>query len=308
MADIDEAIMEELNALRKGPGAHAARLDAHTGTYLREFAGAEPGRRIDRERLLTKLTICAGRLSHEEGRVALAGLAILKETRELTHFSDRVAWVARSGHFSSRTARRRIDDAQLKLAEEIARELGRDPEESPDGWYLREFNTLLRLDRLAPVAYEERRIVATRDGLDRIRAWWDIPQMDEPPDITVDVSRGGSLTASKSQDGKLQLLVALPEPLKEGQEHLLKVELTVTAMRPHYVFTPEMRCDMFRLQVRFDPGRLPTWVREVRGETVRTFDKPRPGPHTIRPDGAGEIGLEFEKPVRYLGYGAQWHL
>jgi hypothetical protein len=77
-------------------------------------------------------------------------------------------------------------------------------------------------------------------------------------------------------------------------------------MRPHYIFTPELGCDLFRLRVRF--GRRPEWVREVRGETVRAFDAAEPGPGKLELDKADEVDLTFPEPQRYLGYGAQWQL
>ena len=79
-------------------------------------------------------------------------------------------------------------------------------------------------------------------------------------------------------------------------------------MCPHYIFTPECRCDRFVLRLRFDIRNPPKWVRRVNGETVRTFDDPPPGAEYLTPDAAGELILEFGSPVAYLGYGAQWQL
>ena len=76
--------------------------------------------------------------------------------------------------------------------------------------------------------------------------------------------------------------------------------------QPHYIFTPEYQCNAFDLTVRFDLDHPPSWVREVRGETVRTFDTPRPRTENLVPDGAGEVHVRFENPTKYLGYGLQW--
>jgi hypothetical protein len=77
-------------------------------------------------------------------------------------------------------------------------------------------------------------------------------------------------------------------------------------MRPHYIFTPELECHAFDLRVRFDPQRLPAWVRLVDGETVRMFDPPRPGTEQVAIDSSGEAHASFTRPALYLGYGLQW--
>ncbi len=77
-------------------------------------------------------------------------------------------------------------------------------------------------------------------------------------------------------------------------------------MRPHYIFTPEYRCNAFDLTVRFDVDRPPGWVRKVTRETVRTFDIPRLNGDQMQLNGAGEVHVRFDNPVLYLGYGLQW--
>jgi hypothetical protein len=72
------------------------------------------------------------------------------------------------------------------------------------------------------------------------------------------------------------------------------------------LMTPECQCNRFDLTVRFDPVRLPDWIRRVDGETVRTFKNPRPGTDLLVPDAAGEVHQEFHDLALYLGYGIQW--
>jgi hypothetical protein len=108
--------------------------------------------------------------------------------------------------------------------------------------------------------------------------------------------------------GAFQYVVRFPEPLRSGQHHEygLVLRLAVQEMRPHYVFTPEIQCNLFDLRVRFDPARPPNWVRCVRGETVRTFEAGRPAGEMLSPDPAGEVHVRFAEPLMYLGYGVQW--
>jgi hypothetical protein len=75
--------------------------------------------------------------------------------------------------------------------------------------------------------------------------------------------------------------------------HMLKL--------PHCLVTPEGQCDGFDLTVRFDPARLPDWIRRVDGETVGRFENPRPAGELLVPDAAGEVHQEFRGLALYLG-------
>jgi hypothetical protein len=77
-------------------------------------------------------------------------------------------------------------------------------------------------------------------------------------------------------------------------------------VRPHYILTPECQINNFDLTVRFDPARLPSWVRRVDGETVRMFENAQPTEILVAPDAIGEVHQEFHDLAMYLGYGIQW--
>lgn len=106
-----------------------------------------------------------------------------------------------------------------------------------------------------------------------------------------------------------EFFIELPAPLQVGEEHEYEMILPIPPgehMRPRYIFTPEVQCNLFDLTVRFDLTRLPTWLRVVRGETVRTFDRGGPDGELLSPDEAGEVHVRFFNPEKYLGYGLQW--
>jgi hypothetical protein len=104
-------------------------------------------------------------------------------------------------------------------------------------------------------------------------------------------------------------MVQLPKPLQPGEEHhfglLLRMPRHMLKL-PHCLVTPECQFDRLDLTVRFDPARLPDWIRRVDGETVRTFENPRPVGELLVPDAAGEVRQEFRDLALYLGYGIQW--
>jgi hypothetical protein len=315
---ITRLITEEIKQLRKGRGVHTPDLGRRLGPHLRELASADGNADTAglRASLISELGSRATELTNEMSTAILAGLGLSAGARNMATFEDRAAWLAAQIGYGQRTALRRIDDAGQLLAEEIANELQRRrglTATAPQGWYLEELRTLLRLDTPTPQADEHRRIVATRPGLQEVMAWLDIPRSpgQDRTDVSAEVSYGGRLLR-KERPGpnRFQLVVQLPRPLQPGDRYEYGLVLRMPEgvdMRPHYIFTPEYRCDSFDLRVRFDLQHPPKWVRRVEGETVRVFDDAQPAGDLV-PDDAGELHLEFRKPTMYLGYGVQWRL
>ena len=311
MPGIDRAVFDELTTLRKGASTQSPDLNKILGPRLRQLAGSTSiADRVDRDALIQALTTCAARMSLDLRTAALAGLAILEKTAGMPQLETRLDWLAEHAVCSQRTARRRFDAAHTRLAEEIGKEL-ESATDDPVGWLLAELDTVFRLDTPTPTAIEERRITATRDGLSEIKAWWDFPgEAGVRPGITADIVYGGRLIRRAEPTGRrLELFLELPRPLSAGEDHHFGVELRArdhSVIRPHYVFTPEMRCFAFNLRVRFDQRNMPRYVRAVRAEPVRVFDAAQPGSNPIEPDGAGEVTLSFRDLKLNLGHGAQW--
>jgi len=307
-------IAAEIRALRKGRGIRSSDLERRLGQNLRELAGPGDGDVADRRRALAnELAAQAAKLPEDLRLAVLASVGQSAETKQMTRFGDRVTWLAERAGRTDRTILRRIEAAEQLLAEEIAGELRRRrdlPSSGADGWYLDEFRTVLRLDTPTPESHERRRIVATRTGLTQVRALMDIPRNSGEPraELTAEVLYGGRLVRRHDAEGnRFEFLVELPTPLQVDDQHEYALILRPGEMkRSHYIFTPEYQCNAFDLTVRFDLDHPPAWVREVRGETVRTFDSVRPGAENLIPDGAGEVHVRFEHPTMYLGYGLQW--
>lgn len=310
-----EALAEEIKVLHKGRGVGAGDLSRRVGPLLRELADiGNGGSPADlRGALAAALSRCAARLDDDQRTTVLAALGLAPETAHLPQFGDRVTWLAERIDRDYRTARRRVDEAEGRLAEEGAKELGyqRSRPRAVRAWYVAEFRAVYRLDGAVPEAHEYRRIVAVQ-RLTEVQIWLDVPRDgDRPrPSLTAEVVFGGRLIRREEPSRtRTQFVIELPAPLLPGQSHEFEVILRAPAgaqMRPYYIFTPELPCDSFSLRVRFDPQRLPVWVRRVDGEPVRTFEDARPAADEVAVDPTGEARASFAKPVPYLGYGLQW--
>lgn len=317
MNDLVDPLVAELRKLPPGRGIAAPDLLERLGPLLREWVadGSGDPSRISRPQLVARLEKSLVRLPGDMADAFGAALGLLLETQGLLNLQDREEWLAARLNCSPRTAHRRVLEAGSLLAQEIADTLrvGRSGKAETGGWFLKKFTALLRLDTPSPESHERRVLVATRDGLSEVRAWLDVPRdPDHPrPRVEGEVSYGGTLVRRNApgHGAQCEFIVQLPRPLRRGERHEYGLILRIPAgevMRPHYVFTPECDCDEFELSIKFDPARLPRWVRKVDGETVRMFDTALPDARPTPLDAAHELHLQFPRPARYLGYGAQW--
>lgn len=314
--ELSEQVAAEIRALRKGRGLQAGDLDSRLGPLMRELAdGADAAAR--REALITQINRCTEQLL-DDYRVAIeADLALSAETKQQPYFNQRVSWLAGRIGRDDRTALRHIDRAEQRLAELIAIELRRRRDQtqtqvSPQGWYLAELRTVLRIDTETLESEEDRLIVSTCEDLTEVMAWYYLPRdADElGADVQAQVRYGGRLVKKEQPSrNRFTFMIRLPHPLQPGQQHQygLMLRMPLHMLRsPHYLVTPEYKFNKFDLRIRFDPSRPPTWIRRVDGETVRTFEVPQPTGDLLVPDMAGEVHQEFHDLALYLGYGIQW--
>jgi hypothetical protein len=314
VSELAAQMRAEIRLLRKGRGVHAGDLDQRLGQHLLTLTAGQHDSPSRRSALTAVIDASCLELPDDLRTAIRAGLGMCGETARMRLFKDRVAWLAGHLHRNDRTALRRIELAEQLLAERLAAEVRRRQGAAavaPDGWYVSELRTVLRLDTPRPESHEFRRIVALQDGLRHTMAWLDLPRGPDEPraGLGVEVLYGGRLVRREvPSHTRLQFVLELPKALDIGEEHDFALILRVRpgeTMRPHYIVTPECRMDFLELRVRFDQDNLPRWVRRVRGETVRMFESARPADE-LEPDEAGEVLLRFEKLSRYLGYGAQW--
>lgn len=309
-------IKSELRSLRAGRGVAAPNLSARLGDHLRALCRRGPGG-IDepavlRERVIAELHSQTRQLPEDMALAARVALGLHAPAQD-SHFRGRVAWLARQLGREDRTALRRINEAEVLLAEAIGRELAnRSSQPVGDGWHVAALRVLVRLDTPSMEAFEQRRIVADRDGIREVTLGMSLPRPPESTDLDIraEVHWGGRLIRhERPLPQRSQLVIGLPRPLAAGEssEFCVVTRLGPSQVAsPHYALTATRRCRRFELRVRFDPDRLPKWVRRVTGEPVRLLDMPRPGSELLEPDAVGEVYTEFDDPELYLAYGAQW--
>ncbi len=312
--ELAERVAKEIRQLHKGRGLQAGDLDSRLGPLLGELAGTTEAA-ARRQALLAEINRCVGQLLDDYRMAIGASLALSAETIDEPLFTRRASWLADKLDRDTRTALRRIREAEWRLAELIAAELrrrrGRIPM-APDGWYVAELRTVLRLDGDSIVSEQDRRIVSTREDLTEVMAWLDLPSDTNQPEgeLRAEIRYGGRLLRKEQPSrNRFNLMAQLPKPLQPGEEHRYGLSLRMPRHMlklPHCLMTPECQCDRFDLTVRFDPARLPDWIRRVDGETVRTFENRQPVGELLVPDAAGEVHQEFRDLALYLGYGIQW--
>jgi hypothetical protein len=316
MAVQTEPLVKEIRALRRGRGVQADDLEKRLGPNLRMLLAEDDDPAVRRRALITILDACASHLHDDMRTAVVASLGLNGPTVRMSQLKARVEWLALQLGREYRTALRRVDAAENLLAEQVAVEIERSRGTGSIaklGWYIDELYSLLRLDTPTPESHQRRRIIAAQDRLTEVMAWLDIPVHGDAtrPSPQVEVAYGGTLVRHEDAvSGGFRYVVEFPEPLDRGQSHEygLVLRLATKDMRPYYVFTPEIQCNVFDLRVRFDPARRPNRVRSVRGETVRTFEANKPAGEMLHPDSAGEVHVRFAAPVMYLGYGVQWEL
>jgi hypothetical protein len=311
-------IAAEIQALRKNR-AFSGDVSGKLGPVLLELAGGDA--RHANDRLGRQFRTLAGRLTEEMRTAILAALALHPGTREMTTYSQRKQWLAETKLArGDRTAERRIEEAQRLLAQEIAAELERrrgQSDAADDGWYTKHLSVVYLLDGEAPEAIEERRIVATRNGLTKITTVLDTPRESGQRrlGLRADVTHGGKLVRTEElprNRNRTLYTIELPSPLAADEAHEYEMRIRVEPdepIRDYYVFRPELNCDGFDLRVRFDRHRLPAWVRQVAGEDVHVYypyeGVPAPA-EMVTVDATGEARASFTRLRQHLGYGLQW--
>jgi hypothetical protein len=314
MLDDHATLAEELGRLRKGRGVHAENIAERTGPALRRLCGIGPDDPPGtvRDRLATTLTNLADRLPADLRLSLLAALALHPEA---THprLGERLTWLSERLAKNARTARRRAEAACERLAELAAGLPAAEPAPG-EGWYVRRFTALVRMDGQSPEVTESRTIVSTREGLDELDTEFSLPRhpADRRPthDLGVTVLYGGRLVRrDRPSESHFRFTVELPLTLGIGETHDYAMRLRVPPgqpVRPHYLCVPHRRCDLFELRLRFEPGRVPRTLWRVADTPIRVIDDGQPSGELLLANSAGEIHEMFPEPRQGLAYGVQW--
>jgi transcriptional regulator with XRE-family HTH domain len=183
-----------------------------------------------------------------------------------------------------------------------------------DGWYIESFTALLRLDAEPIEALEQRRIVATADGVGELVTSVTVPRHPGAPDqshgLESELLYGGLIEGRQQPyDGYFENVIVLPRPLRAGERHEYGLRLRIPAGQPmssHYVHVPRRRSDHFGLRVRFGGARPrgSAWV--VRAAPPAVIYQRQPTAERLAPDRFGEVSVSFSDLRPGLGYGVCW--
>lgn len=186
--------------------------------------------------------------------------------------------------------------------------------EAPDGWYVKSLVTLLRIDTATPTAFEERTIIATRNGIDEIATSMSVPR--HPYDqrsahgLEVELLSGGRLDLREQPyESQFRHVVTLAAPLVAGQEHAYRLSIQIPQgqlMENHSAHTPLQRSDFFQLTVRFSPKHLPTDLWLLSGVPPAVVREVQPRGTTMCPDRFGEVTVKFSELMQGKAYGLKW--
>ncbi|WP_410593745.1 hypothetical protein [Amycolatopsis sp. lyj-23] len=312
----ENGLLRELTALRRGWGLEAERLRSRLGPLVSgwcEIHRTTSDR--DARRVLREAVSAAIAEFPDDDRLAVNVALGIAPGAQHALLSARIGVLADELRVSERTARRRVDRSFARLAAEI--EAGARPGVALDpreGWFVKRLKVLVRLDTAEPQVTEERLIVATRDGLDRISAQFTVPRTEDgrdgERDVAVDARHGVRIGAG-TRDGQrhFRWLLDLPRALSRGDSHTYSLEYRIRdglPIRPSYVFVPLVTCESFEVRVRFDPCRPPRVVwRLDRVPPSVLADPPQPG-EPLPLDGACEVAQEFAAPQLGYAHGLRW--
>ncbi|PWW53671.1 hypothetical protein [Actinokineospora spheciospongiae] len=315
MAPSDSTAVKELQELRKGRGLATDDLRGRVGPRLRRLCGitdADPAFTV-RRAVILKLTELCEELDEDRKLAARVALNLHPSAHGST-LEDRVAWLAASLGRDPKTAIRRVDSAFRMLAELID-EMTRDGASpfAPSGWYNHTIRTTLFVDRDVPVIREERRIIATVDGVRDIDFYFSAPRPADyngPHRIEAAVLYGGELVAEdRAATEYAKFTVRLPHTLNLGDPHDYSVEASSYPreyMSPYYEMAPLLPVAHFYLRVKFDPANPPQTVWRVDGvPRFASADSATPR-EQLDPDRLGEIATEFHGLKPNLSYGVHW--
>lgn len=325
MRDIVTELVEEMKTLRRGRGILEGRIEDRIGRALRAACSVPEGSSpTDTRRLVgNRLTELADQLPDDLRNAVLAAFALLPDTRQ-RFYQERVRWVAGRLERDERTAQRRINEGFTHLAELAVATIGTigamdDPTSNDQGpdWYTEKLRVSLVLDQPNPEAFEWRRIVSNRDGLDEIDLALTLTapptvngEAADPARLNIAMLYGGTLVPREMAAARrFSFSVVLAKPLDRGERSEFALRFQVPegqSMQPHYVCLPREQCKLFDLRVRFHRDRLPSKVWQLAKIFQSDLDEPgRPGTG-VDVDSAGELHLRFDDLAPGFAYGARW--
>jgi hypothetical protein len=316
-----EELQRELAQLRRGHGVHAPDVLFRVGPHLSALCGIGPHTPVGQARQLLVRRI-SERVTAlpPDLRTAVRAAFGLEPASQSRFLRERMEWLGQEIRRDPRTAVRRVESGLALLAEQMVLQPTPAPASfvesrfAPDGWFIDVLRAAVSLHVDPVLLLETRRIVATRDGLDRVTASWSIPRIDrttEPRAITVAMMYGGELIQDPdtSTPAYWSGTIRLPQPLERGEHHEYQVQVTSlprAMLSPYYVLSPHRRCDEFELRAKYDPLAAPERIWRLDGVPFRMIDEAIEFGAPLAVDTVGEVVVRFRNLRQGLSYGLQW--
>lgn len=306
-------LVRELRGLRRGRGVQAVDISSRLGPRLRELCQVtDHDDDHDIRRKLTRtFTSLANCLPPDLRTCFLAAFGLPPE-KGLPFYIARLEWAGTQVHREIRTVRRRVDQAIVRVAQLAVQRRDASRPGADPGWYTTDLGVSAALTPEGLEVFEFRRIIAERDGIGAISAYWTAGAGDTPllvDDLMIDVLHGGQLAdRGLAAANRIRLRVSFPVTLNRGQVYDIALRIRTPAAWPvaaHYVHVPFQRCDRFQLDFAF---------RTAPPDVVAVLDGILPGdvddelvPHRpVVTSAENEIHAEFTDLTPYLAYGIRW--
>ncbi|MGW8570201.1 hypothetical protein [Streptomyces niveus] len=311
-------VLSELKNLRRGFGMEDPHALTRAGSTLRYIAGVtvEDDPSTQRERIKSCLLEWTCALPFDLSFYSRIALALDGSGTE--RFERRLRRIAVVLDRDARTARRRVDEAFERLAEEAMAAVPPRPRRPDTPWHLRRLKTLVLLGSRGAEVIEERHIVSHHDGLMDIShsSTFATMGMDtqavDPEGVDVKVLEGGMSSGSAWLSAtRLGLQVRLPHALDAGRSHALTFRTSVPggkALAPFYVCTPRFSCERFDLSVRFDGCSPPRRVWLLNDELPLEVGDASLCRSAVEVDAVGEARAAFTDLEPNRSYGLGWAL
>jgi hypothetical protein len=307
IAEPSVALARELVSLRKGRGVNSPRLVSELGPRTRALCGVQPddGPAAVKEKLQAAINAYLG--DRPEERQALSAAYGLHPDAGRS-LDERMEWLALQLGTSSRTARRRIDEAIHLFAEAaITRPVRiRTANASDPGYVVEKLDVLVRL--VGPTAeVREQREIRAVDKLDEIKAAFSVPRGADTVGIVL--LFGGTLAAVECPSAShVRYTVRPPSPVHEGDHFRYDVLIRMPddrRPRSHYVVQPMTPLATCSVRVGFDPAHRPAQAWRVNGALPRLIDALATA-EAVVPDPAGQVQVSWDRLREGRAYGIGW--
>ncbi|WP_026423731.1 hypothetical protein [Actinokineospora inagensis] len=310
--DNEDLLDRELRSLRKGLGVHQVALPRAAGPVLRELSGVRAGDPpgVVRDRVIATVRDLVGRLA--PGWRELAGVVFGLDNPGNSGYLNRLAGYGRVAERDVRTIQRRANQV-VRLVAELAYAAEVPVIDAGVPWHTKRLAVQVALRGDHVEMFETRRIVSHRPNLVDVEHAVSVGRSapgDGPVDLAalgIDEIAGGAVLAPRMVSAdRVAFRLRPPRPLGVGDEHDFFFRVRAPVMAPYCCCTPQFACDLFTVNVRFEPGHRPPRAWRIDGVLSREVADPVAERPDLLVDSTGEVRAEFTNLRPALSYGIGW--